>query len=188
VTADPVVLVRHGATEWSSSGRHTGRTDVPLDDEGRAQASALGDRLRGWKFSLVLTSPLVRARETCALAGLGDRAEVDPDLTEWDYGDYEGRTTTEIRASRPGWTVFDGGVVNGETVEQVGARADGVIARLAGVDGPVALFSHAHMLRILAARWLGLPAVDGRLLALDPATVSVLGYEHDTRVVQRWNT
>jgi probable phosphoglycerate mutase len=188
VTADPVVLVRHGATEWSSSGRHTGRTDIPLDDEGRAQARALGEQLRPWTFSLVLTSPLGRARETCALAGLDGHAEVDPDLAEWDYGDYEGRTTAEIRETRPGWTVFDGGVVNGETVEQVGVRADRVIARLGQVDGPVALFSHGHMLRILAARWLELPPVDGRLLALDTATLSVLGYEHEARVVQRWNT
>ena len=187
MAADLVVLVRHGATEWSASGRHTGRTDIPLDDEGRARAKALGERLRHYEFSLVLTSPLVRARDTCALAGLGDRAEVEPDLVEWDYGEYEGKTTREIRATRPGWTVFEGGVVNGETVEEVGARADRVIARLERVDGTVALFSHGHMLRILAARWLGLPAVDGRLLALDPATLSVLGYEHETRVVQRWN-
>ncbi|HZP28609.1 MAG TPA: histidine phosphatase family protein [Acidimicrobiia bacterium] len=185
--ADQVVLVRHGATEWSASGRHTGRTDVPLDDEGRAQAKAIGERLRAWTFSLVLTSPLDRARETCALAGLGDRAQVDGDLAEWDYGDYEGLTTAEIRATRPGWTVFEGGVVNGETADAVGARADRVLARLAGVDGSVALFSHGHFLRILAARWLGLPAVDGRLLALDTATLSVLGYEHETRVVRRWN-
>jgi probable phosphoglycerate mutase len=186
--ADQVVLVRHGATEWSSSGRHTGRTDEPLDDDGRAKARALGERLRDWKFSLVLTSPSSRARETCALAGLGDRAEVDPDLLEWDYGDYEGLTTVQIRESRPGWTVFEGGVVNGETVDQVGARADQVIARISRVDGQVALFSHGHMLRILSARWLGLPAVDGKLLALDPATLSVLGYEHETRVVERWNS
>jgi broad specificity phosphatase PhoE len=188
LTAETVVLVRHGATDWSRSGRHTGRTDIPLDDEGRAQARAIGERLRSWTFSLVLTSPLGRARETCALAGLGDRAEVEPDLAEWDYGDYEGRTTAEICETRPGWTVFTGGVVNGETVEQVGTRADRVIARIRDVDGTVALFSHGHMLRILAARWLGLAPVDGRLLALDTATLSVLGYEHETRVVQCWNT
>jgi broad specificity phosphatase PhoE len=185
--AEEVVLVRHGATEWATSGRHTGSTDIPLDDEGRAQAKALGERLVGWNFSVVLTSPLERARETCALAGLADRAQIDPDLTEWDYGDYEGLTTEQIRETRPGWTVFHGGVVNGESVEQVGARADRVLAQVAAVDGTVALFSHGHMLRILAARWLGLPPVDGRLLGLDTATLSVLGYEHDIRVIRRWN-
>jgi broad specificity phosphatase PhoE len=187
VAAVEVVLVRHGATEWSTSGRHTGSTDIALDDEGRAQAKALGDRLAGWNFSLVLTSPLQRARETCALAGLADGAQVDADLAEWDYGDYEGRTTEQIRETRPGWTVFDGGVVNGETVEQVGARADRVIGRVAAMDGTVAVFSHGHMLRILGARWLGLPPADGRLLALDTATLSVLGHEHEARVVWRWN-
>jgi probable phosphoglycerate mutase len=187
LSADEVILVRHGATDWSTSGRHTGRTDIPLDDEGRAQAKALGERLVEWNFSLVLTSPLQRAQETCALAGLADRARVDADLAEWDYGDYEGLTTEQIRETRPGWTVFEGGVVDGETIDEVGARADRVIARLAAVDGAVALFSHGHMLRILGARWLGLPAVDGRLLGLDTATLSVLGHEHEARVVRRWN-
>ena len=187
LSADEVILVRHGATDWSTSGRHTGRTDIPLDDEGRAQAKVLGERLVEWNFSLVLTSPLQRARETCALAGLADRARVEADLSEWDYGDYEGLTTEQIRETRPGWTVFEGGVVDGETVDEVGARADRVIARLAAVDGAVALFSHGHMLRILGARWLGLPAVDGRLLGLDTATLSVLGHEHEARVVRRWN-
>jgi broad specificity phosphatase PhoE len=189
-----IVLVRHGATEWATSGRHTGSTDIPLDDEGREQARALGARLAEWNFSLVLTSPLQRARETCQLAGLGDRAQVDANLREWDYGDYEGLTTEQIRATRPGWTVFDG-VPNGETIEAVGARADRVIERVVGVDGAtdasidgaVALFSHGHMLRILGARWVGLPPLDARCFALDTATLSVLGYEHEARVVRRWN-
>jgi len=185
-----IVLVRHGATEWATSGRHTGSTDIPLDDEGREQAKALGARIADWNFSLVLTSPLQRARETCELAGFGDRAQVDADLREWDYGDYEGLTTEQIRATRPGWTVFDG-VPNGETVEEVGERADRVIERVLGVDAPpdalVALFSHGHMLRILGARWVRLPPLDARCLALDTATLSVLGYEHETRVVRRWN-
>jgi probable phosphoglycerate mutase len=193
-----IVLVRHGATEWAASGRHTGRTDIPLDEEGREQARALGARLADWKFSLVLTSPLQRARETCELAGLGDRAQVDADLREWDYGDYEGLTTEQIRATRPGWTVFDG-VPDGETIEAVGDRADRVIARIAAVDGPVdgpidgpidgavALFSHGHMLRVLGTRWVGLPPLDARFFALDTATLSVLGYEHETRVLKRWN-
>ncbi len=190
MAAAEIVLVRHGATEWATSGRHTGRTDVPLDDEGRAQASALGTRLAEWKFTRVLTSPMQRARETCRLAGLADLAdyvEVDPDLSEWDYGDYEGLTSEQIRATRPGWTVFEGGVPNGETIEEVGARADRVIARIAAVDGDVAVFSHGHMLRILGARWLELPPVDARFLALSTATLSVLGYERETRVLQRWN-
>ena len=181
-----IVLVRHGATEWAESGRHTGRTDIPLDDEGRAQAKALGARLAEWKFVLVLVSPLARARETCELAGLGADAQIEPNLREWDYGDYEGLTTQQIRATRPGWTVFDG-VPNGESIEEVGDRADRVIERVAGVDGAVALFSHGHMLRILAARWVGLPALDARFLALDTATLCVLDHEHETRVVRRWN-
>jgi len=190
LAAAEIVLVRHGATDWATSGRHTGRTDVPLDDEGRAQARALGARLAEWKFSLVLTSPLQRARETCRLAGLADGAvevDVDADLSEWDYGDYEGLTSEQIRATRPGWTVFESGVPNGETIEDVAARADRVIARLAAAGGDVAVFSHGHMLRILGARWLGLPPVDARFLALSTATLSVLAYEHETRVLQRWN-
>ena len=190
MAAAEIVLVRHGATDWATSGRHTGRTDVPLDDEGREQARSLGARLAEWKFSLVLTSPLQRARETCRLAGLADGAvevDVDADLSEWDYGDYEGLTSEQIRATRPGWTVFEGGVPNGETIEDVAARADRVIARLAAAGGDVVVFSHGHMLRILGARWLGLPPVDARFLALSTATLSVLGYEHETRVLQRWN-
>jgi probable phosphoglycerate mutase len=179
-------LVRHGATEWSASGRHTGRTDVPLTTEGEDQARALGRLLDGRQFALVLSSPLRRALATCRLAGYGDAVEVTDDLREWDYGDDEGRTTVDIRKERPGWVVWDG-VPNGETVEEVGLRVDRVIARAAAVDGDVALFAHGHCLRILAARWLDLPPVDGRLLALDTAALSTLGYEHEQRVIRGWN-
>jgi probable phosphoglycerate mutase len=179
--------LRHGATEWSESLRHTGRTDIPLTPEGAAQAETLRGRLAGEHFALVLVSPLSRARETCRLAGFGDDAVVDDDLREWDYGDAEGRTTAEIREERPGWTVWTGPIVGGETVDEVGERAERVIARAVGANGDVALFAHGHLLRILTARWLGLPAVDGKLYALDPGTVSVLGHERDTRVIRRWN-
>lgn len=189
---DRLVVVRHGATPWSRSGRHTGRTDLPLDDGGRAQAVALGDRLASMGIDRVLTSPLERARATCALAGLGELAETVDELVEWDYGDYEGRTTEEIRAERPGWQLFRDGCPGGEDADEVGSRADAVLARVAaGPSGPsgstVALFGHGHLLRVLAARWLGLPPVDGRLLALDAGSVSVLGHERETRVVRSWN-
>jgi broad specificity phosphatase PhoE len=182
-----VVLVRHGETEWSRTGRHTGRTDVPLTDEGRRQAEVLGAHVSGHDFVLVLTSPLSRARETCVIAGLGEQAEVDERLVEWDYGDYEGVTTAEIRQTRPGWTVWAGGCPGGESVDEVGARADAVIERVRAADGDVALFAHGHVLRVLAARWLGLAPVEGRLLALDTATLCVLGYERETPVLARWN-
>jgi probable phosphoglycerate mutase len=185
--AQEVVLVRHGETEWSRSLRHTGRTDVPLTDLGRWQAELVGAALRERTFALVLTSPLQRAAETCRLAGFGDVAQSRDDLMEWDYGDYEGRRTDEIRAEVPGWTVFSGGVPNGETVEQVGARADRVIAEARAARSDVLLFGHGHVLRILAARWLGLEPGAGRLFALDPATLSVLGYERETAVIREWN-
>ena len=180
-------LVRHGETEWSKAGRHTGTTDVPLTEEGRAQARALRAMLGGKRFSLVLTSPRSRARETCELAGYGAACQTFDALAEWDYGDYEGRTTASIREERPGWTVWTGGAPGGETVEQVGARAAAVLQRIAGADGGVALFSHAHFLRILAAVWLGLPPSDGRLLRLDTASVSRLGWERETRILLTWN-
>jgi len=182
-----VVLVRHGETEWSKSGRHTGRTDVPLTEEGRRQAEHLKGQLAGRTFSLVLTSPLSRARETCQLAGLGDRAESCSDLLEWDYGNYEGVTTEEIRRTRPGWTVFSGGAPGGETAAQVGQRVDRVIARIRTSPGDVALFAHAHVLRVLAARWLGLEPEGGRFFALATASVSVLGLEREDSVIRRWN-
>lgn len=182
-----LVLVRHGATEWSVSGQHTGRTDVPLNPKGEEQARALGALLAGRSFALVLTSPLSRARETCRLAGYGDVAQSDEGLREWDYGDYEGRRTVDIRMERPGWTLWDGGVPNGETAEQVGERAQRVIDRVTAVDGDVALFAHGHILRVLGALWIGLRPADGRGLALDTATISVLGYERETRVIREWN-
>jgi broad specificity phosphatase PhoE len=179
-------LIRHGETEWSRSLRHTGRTDIPLTAAGREEAAALGRYLEVRQFSLVLVSPLERARETCRLAGYPD-ALIDPDLREWDYGDYEGLTTPEIQAGRPAWSLWTDGVPNGETAAQVAARAGAAIARALPVAGDVALFAHGHILRILAACWLGLPPKDGSLFALDTAAVSTLGYEHQTRVITRWN-
>jgi broad specificity phosphatase PhoE len=180
-------LVRHGETEWSKSGQHTGRTDVPLTETGREQAKALGELLGGHEFARVLTSPLSRATDTCRLAGYGDRAEVTDDLREWDYGDYEGEKTVDIRKSRPGWTIWSGDVPAGETAEQVAARAQRVIDRTSTAGGDVALFAHGHVLRVLAATWLGLPPGSGRLFALGTATLSVLGHERETRVISLWN-
>ncbi len=182
-----VWLVRHGTTDWSQSGRHTGRTDVALNDAGRREAAALGRRLAGRRFALVLTSPLLRARETCRIAGYGDVAEIEPDLREWDYGEYEGRTTVEIREHDPRWTIWTGRVPGGETLEQVAERAKAVVARALTVPGDVALFAHGHILRVLAACWLELGPERGRVLALDTATLSVLGFERETRVVRNWN-
>jgi broad specificity phosphatase PhoE len=182
-----VVLVRHGETEWSRTGRHTGRTDVALTDLGRRQAERTGRRLSGRRFGLVLASPVSRAAETCRLAGLGAAAEATDDLLEWDYGDYEGRRTEDIRRSRPGWTLWADGVPGGETAEAVGRRADRVIGRALTVDGDVALFGHGHILRVLAARWIGQPATGGAHFALEPSTISVLGWERETRVVLGWN-
>ncbi len=175
-------LMRHGETEWSLSGAHTSRTDIPLTDHGRKRAEELRDFLKGTTFDAVLTSPMQRARETCEIAGLGGQAVVEDGLKEWDYGIYEGKTTKEIRETEPGWSVWDNEIKGGETVEQVGERADGVIARALAAaeaagekEGRVALFAHAHILRILAARWLGLEARDGRLFALGTGSVSRLG-------------
>jgi probable phosphoglycerate mutase len=179
-------LVRHGETEWSRSGQHTGRTDIPLTPAGEGQARALRSLLDGKEFALVLSSPLSRAVETARLAGFGDAVELDDDLREFDYGDDEGRTTADIRKERPGWVVWDG-VPNGETLDQVGERARRVIARSEQASGDVVAFSHGHLLRILAATWLELPPVDGRLFALDTASISVLGYEREQRVLRSWN-
>jgi len=189
VTGRPreVVLVRHGETEWSRSGRHTGRTDVPLTEAGRDQARATGSRLAGRSFERVLTSPLQRAAETCRLAGLGGHAETVDDLREWDYGEYEGFTTPEIREDSEGWTVWSGPVPGGETPADVGARADRVLGSLEGLEGDAALVAHGHMLRVLGARWLGLPPEGGRLLALSTAALCVLGWERETRVLTSWN-
>lgn len=182
-----VVLARHGETEWSKSGQHTGLTDIPLTERGLRDAQEIGPTLAQWDFALVLTSPLQRARETCRLAGLGDVAQIDNDLLEWNYGDYEGLTTPEIREKDPGWLIWTGHVPDGETPDQVAARVDRVIKRALATDGPVALFAHGHVLRVLMARWLRLEPADGRLLTLATGTVSVLGWEHEYRVVRSLN-
>jgi probable phosphoglycerate mutase len=180
-------LFRHGETEWSKSGQHTGRTDLPLIDEGRRRAEALGRNLAGRRFALVLSSPLVRALDTCRLAGYGDQVQLTDDLLEWDYGAYEGRRTADIRKERPGWLLWKDGVPGGETAAQVGARAQAVIERAVAADGDVALFSHGHILRVLGACWLGLAPVGGQLFALGTAALCRLGYEHDYRVIHVWN-
>jgi broad specificity phosphatase PhoE len=182
-----IVLVRHGATEWSESGQHTSFTDIPLTDEGRRDGERLRDRLARYSFALVLTSPLGRARTTAELAGLGDVAEVTDDLREFDYGEYEGRTTPEIRTERPGWSVWTAGAPGGETVEQVGARADRVIERVANVDGDVAIFAHGHVLRVLGARWLELHPRYGGHLGLGTGSISELGHERERRAIWLWN-
>jgi broad specificity phosphatase PhoE len=181
-----VWVVRHGETEWSRDGRHTGSTDIPLTDAGEAAARELAPRLAGETFELVLTSPRERARRTAELAGFAD-AEVDEDLVEWAYGDYEGITTEEIRETVPGWTVWTHPSPGGETADEVSARLDRVVARCRDTSGDVLLVGHGHALRALAARWLGLPVVDGRLLMLDTGTVSVLGHEREHSAVIRWN-
>lgn len=180
-------LIRHGETEWSLSGAHTGRTDIPLTAEGERQAGEIGQYLAGRPFAMVLTSPLRRARETCRLAGYGGVARVEPDLSEWDYGAYEGRTSAQIQENAPGWTIWTSPVPQGETIQQVAARARRVIERASTAGGDVALFAHGHLLRILTACWLGLPPDDGRLFALGTASIGVLGYERGTRVIARWN-
>ena len=183
-------LIRHGETEWSLSGQHTSRTDIALTEHGRRRAEELRDYLKGTKFEAVLVSPMQRARETCAIAGFGDQAVVDGNLKEWDYGVYEGKTTAQIRAEVPGWSVWKDPIIDGETAEHVGERADAVIARAlqsAPSGGKVALFAHAHILRILGARWVGLEARKGSIFALGTGSVSVAGWERETRVIQSWN-
>ena len=182
-----IVCVRHGETAWSVSGQHTGRTDIPLTDDGREQARAAGKRLAGRDFALVLTSPLGRARETAALCGHPD-AEADDDLMEWDYGDAEGRTSAELRDEQPGWDIFADGPPGGETVAQIGARADRVIERVLRVDGDVALFAHGHLLRVLGARWVQQPPAFGERLKLDTAAICELEVYRGARVITRWNT
>jgi probable phosphoglycerate mutase len=181
-------VVRHGETEWSLSGRHTGRTDLPLTEHGREQARGLAPRLSAWRFSLVLCSPLGRARETCELAGLGDLAEACDDLHEWDYGDYEGLTTPEIRERNPDWVLWRDGCPGGETPQQVGERADRALERLRAVGGDAAAFAHGHILRVVTARWLAMEPAAGARFALQAAALSVLGFEHETEVLSRWNT
>jgi broad specificity phosphatase PhoE len=182
-----VVLVRHGETEWSATGKHTSFTDVPLTESGRHDADLLRARLAGREFALVLSSPRERARLTAELAGFGDLVQVDDNLVEVDYGEYEGLTTPEIRVDQPGWSVWEHGSPGGETVDQVGARADRVIERLLAVDGDVLVFAHGHTLRILGARWLELPARWGGHLLLHTASISELGFERERRAIVLWN-
>lgn len=180
-------LIRHGETAWSLSGAHTSRTDIPLTDRGQERARRIKDYLAGKTFSMVLTSPMLRARDTCRIAGLGDKAQIDDDLNEWNYGAFEGRTTAEIQQKIPGWSVWTSEITDGESISQVAERANRVIARAAANGGHVALFAHGHILRILAACWIQMPPVTGSRLALGTGTVSILGYEHQTRVISEWN-
>jgi broad specificity phosphatase PhoE len=180
-------IVRHGETEWSRTGRHTGRTDVPLTAAGVEQAAALGARMGGRPFALVLSSPLRRAWDTCRIAGYGGVARPCDDLLEWDYGAYEGRTTAEIQADVPGWSIWTGGVPGGEAIEEVAARARRVIDAALAAPGDVALFSHGHLLRVLATCWLDLAPRQGRLFALSTASLGILGHESVVRVIHKWN-
>ncbi len=182
-----VWLIRHAETEWSKTMRHTGRTDIPMTGEGRASAADLRGRVAGRDWAAVWTSPLSRSSETCELSGLGNRAEIREDLTEWDYGEYEGVTTAEVHETRPEWYLWRDGVPGGETPAAVAARADRIVAELLSVDGDVAVFSHGHFLRMLAARWIELAPEDGGRLALSTGSVSVLGFERAVRVIWRWN-
>ncbi len=186
----PVVyLARHGETAWTISGQHTGLTDIPLTERGERNARRLGERLKGLTFAKVFSSPLRRARRTCELAGFGDRAEIDPDLVEWNYGKYEGKTTAEIHKDQPNWNIFRDGCPGGESVAEIGARAERVITRLRKIDADVLLFSSAHILRVLAGCWLGLGAAGGKNFVLTTATLSMLGYEHNRGepTVRLWN-
>jgi broad specificity phosphatase PhoE len=182
-----VWIVRHGETEWSKSGKHTGRTDIPLSEAGRAITTKLRPVLANHRFARVFSSPLVRARTTCELAGLGAAMELRDDLMEWDYGAYEGRTTPEIRADSPSWSLWTDGAPGGESPMQVGARADRVIGELRSIEGDVAVFAHGHLLRVLAARWIGLEPAAGRLFVLGTATISRMGYERDQAAFVTWN-
>jgi broad specificity phosphatase PhoE len=181
------VLIRHGETEWSLNGRHTGWTDLPLTERGRRQADELRSRLAPFTFRWIFTSPLQRAVETCRLAGLGDRAQVRDDLKEWDYGRYEGMTSEQINGLHPGWSLWRDGCPGGEDAGAVGRRADGILTEIRQLSGDVALFAHGHLLRVLGARWLGLPPDGGRYFALSTASISVLAWEHDDAVLLRWN-
>ena len=182
-----VYLARHGETEWSLSGQHTGITDIPLTENGRNLAKRLAPVLATERFALVLTSPLERARKTCELAGLGAHAQIDRDLMEWNYGEYEGLTPKQIDAQAPGWMIFTDGCPGGESPAQVSARADRLVARVRSVEGDVALFAHGHIFRVFAARWLGLPAMAGCHFLLDTATLSILSYYRTLPAIRRWN-
>jgi probable phosphoglycerate mutase len=186
-----IYLIRHGETEWSLSGQHTGRTDIPLTAHGEDGALKLGPRLGEIQFARVLTSPRQRARRTCELAGLGGEAAIEPDLAEWDYGDYEGQRSVEILQSRPGWNIYRDGCPNGESSSQISDRADRLIVRLRAGDGNVVLFSHGHFGRVLAARWIGLPVFEAQRFLLDTASLNILGYERDrveSPVIVLWNS
>jgi broad specificity phosphatase PhoE len=187
MTSQLICLVRHGETAWSLTGQHTGITDLPLTENGERVARLLAPVLAGREFALVLTSPLQRARRTCALAGLDRQAVVDDDLIEWNYGRYEGLTPQQIQAKAPGWMIFTDGCPDGESPRHIGERADRVIARVRNLHGPVALFAHGHIFRVLVARWLGLPVAAGAHFLLDTATLSVLGYYRGIPAVKRWN-
>ncbi len=184
-----VYLARHGETAWTLSGQHTGLTDLPLTEHGEQNAIHLGERLRGLTFAKVFSSPLQRARRTCELAGFAAVAEIDPDLVEWNYGEYEGLTSAQVHTKNPNWKLFRDGCPGGETVTQIGARADRVVARVRGIQGNVLLFSSGHFLRVLASRWLGLDASAGQYFLLSTAALSQLGYEHDLSepVIRLWN-
>ncbi len=182
-----VFAIRHGETAWSLSGQHTGTTDIPLTDNGRWLAERMRSALAAKTFALVLCSPMQRARETCELAGLGDRAVIDPDLVEWNYGEYEGLTPKQVREMAPGWLIFRDGCPGGETPQHVGARVDRVIARSRAVDGNTALFAHGHVLRVLVARWIGLPPGGGQHFLLNTGTLCVLGYYREIPAVRIWN-
>jgi broad specificity phosphatase PhoE len=186
-TPSTLWLIRHGETAWSRSGAHTGRTDIELTEGGREMAVRLGTWLDGREFRLVLSSPRRRARDTCALAGYGRVAEIDADLREWDYGEYEGLSTPEIRSRHPEWDLWRDGVPGGESIAQVAERAARIIARSLAAGGEVALFGHGHLLRVLTAVWMEMPPEAGRRLALDTASVSTLGFERETRVIRTWN-
>jgi probable phosphoglycerate mutase len=185
-----VYIIRHGETEWSRSGQHTGRSDIPLTARGEDRARALAGRLKGIGFSQVLTSPRQRARRTCELAGLGTTARIEPDLAEWDYGDYEGKISQEIYRERPDWNLFRDGCPNGESPSEISARADRLIARLRTMEGNIALFSHGHFSRVFAVRWIALPVLEARRFVLDTACLGIFDYEHqriDQPVIALWN-
>ena len=185
--ADRAYIVRHGATEWSVSGQHTSRTDLPLLESGEEQARAVGDKLAGHEFALVLCSPLLRARETCRLAGFGDVAEITDDLHEWDYGEYEGLTTPQIRDQAPDWNLWRDGCPGGESPAQIGARVDRVVERLRTVNGDALAFAHGHVLRVLTARWLEMEVAAGARFKLEAGSLGILGYERETSVVEGWS-
>ena len=188
IAARRAYLIRHGDTAWTLSGQHTGTTDIPLTETGRRVARSLQPLLAGDRFALVLSSPLERARQTSALAGFAQRAVIDPDLAEWDYGDYEGLTTADIQRRQPGWLIFEHGCPGGESPGQVGARVDRVIDRIRSTAGNAALFAHGHLLRVFAARWVGLPVAAGSHFLLDTATVSVVTYYRGIPAIARWNS